>query len=498
MKFILFVLASFICSTSFSQVDTLFYDKDYKGVLLKDSCDYWRVADYENKVFVDYYNTGEVKAKGQFSYIDRQSDLDSKFEGTYFEFYKTGVLEGYCDFKDGRLEGECATYFPDGNVKEVGMYKDWKKEGLFFVYNEPGGTSSTEFYINDERCDCFSEPYRVMMALKGERFESDYIPNIDISHDKKKYRRFDKYIRAFDLTKHLLDKNGVEDASDFWNVLLSSNPSYQSFYSKDLSIKTQNRIQTFKLKSELKSEIFNDYPTLFCTIEDSLLYDDFIRFFQGDNPIKYIKSIRLDASETKNAFVYPDGTICITSSLFYSLKPEELLGILAHEMAHYVLEHALISCFKVEKRERNNRIAAAVLSSVNVIAHASIQANGGINSEDQEEYWDNVNKQTELFFKSFDVMSERYKYRYSREQEMEADIVAYRFLQYMGYNPRHYINALGKILDFDISNPSIEGIEALSYDYHDKDEYSTHPSILERCVMLEYIDLYDKNRQSLE
>ena len=52
MKFILFVLASFICSTSFSQVDTLFYDKDYKGVLLKDSCDYWRVADYENKIFL--------------------------------------------------------------------------------------------------------------------------------------------------------------------------------------------------------------------------------------------------------------------------------------------------------------------------------------------------------------------------------------------------------------------------------------------------------------
>ena len=130
MKFILFVLASFICSTSFSQVDTLFYDKDYKGVLLKDSCDYWRVADYENKVFVDYYNTGEVKAKGQFSYIDRQSDLDSKFEGTYFEFYKTGVLEGYCDFKDGAYNRH------QTNARVIDFYEDSSDQLESILKNE--------------------------------------------------------------------------------------------------------------------------------------------------------------------------------------------------------------------------------------------------------------------------------------------------------------------------------------------------------------------------
>ena len=221
------------------------------------------------------------------------------------------------------------------------------------------------------------------------------------------------------------------------------------------------------------------------------MYHDFIKFLQGTDPIKPIKHIYLINGEEKNAFVLPDGTICLTIPLFYELKPIEVLGILAHEMAHYILDHALIADFAVEKRENINKAIAAAFIGINIGLSASVQAQGGVKSEESKSYWDNVQNNNDAVWSAFDNASVLYNFKYSREQEIEADIVAYRFLQYLGYDPKHYMKALGKLIGFDINNPSKEGIEALSIDYASPTKYSDHPSILERCLILEYIAQFD-------
>lgn len=481
-----------------AQIDTLYYDSDYNGVMTKESCEYWRVADYSSHTFTDYYNTGEVKSKGKFSFIDKKNDLETRFEGEFVEFYKNGDVEGCYEFKDGMLNGRGVTYFPSGKIRESGFYKDWEKHGLFEVRNSPNDSIELAFYVNDKRSDFLSEPYRIMMALRGGVFDNRFGVNFEKGKYKKEYKAFDKYLGYFDSTKDSLGNTAMTDASVFWNTLIQTNPNYRKFHSKEPSKKVLEKVSSFRLDASKASGVYSSHPRLFEYYDDKFLCEDFISFFQGSDPIKPVKSVRLEGGNSKNAFVFPDGTICITLPLFYELSAVELLGVLAHEMAHYTLDHAIVSKFKVEKREKENRVAAAILAGINTFASAYVQANGGVKQEDSKEYWDNVSKNNLAFLTGFDKMTERFGYRYSREQEMEADMIAYRFLQYMGYDPRSYIRALEKIIGFDRENPTPESIEALSRDYHSKDKYSDHPSILERCMMLEYIELYDKERNALK
>lgn len=48
----------------------------------------------------------------------------------------------------------------------------------------------------------------------------------------------------------------------------------------------------------------------------------------------------------------------------------------------------------------------------------------------------------------FDYRSELSKFKYSREKEIEADIMAYRFMEFSGMDPKEYINALCKLVGF--------------------------------------------------
>lgn len=58
-------------------------------------------------------------------------------------------------------------------------------------------------------------------------------------------------------------------------------------------------------------------------------------------------------SDEKNAFVCPDGTICVASSIVYEYSFQELFGILSHEMAHFVMEHSLQKNTRIGGRKRN-------------------------------------------------------------------------------------------------------------------------------------------------
>lgn len=41
--------------------------------------------------------------------------------------------------------------------------------------------------------------------------------------------------------------------------------------------------------------------------------------------------------------------------------------------------------------------------------------------------------------------AERFKFRYSRKDELQADILGFRYLQFLGYDPRSFLTMLEKI-----------------------------------------------------
>ena len=97
VKLIALVFGLFISIQSSGQIqtDTLYYDKDWKGVESKAFATYVRVfSDPNDEKFPkrcrDYYITGELQSEGEYISIDKYDDSKSVFNGEWTTYYKSG------------------------------------------------------------------------------------------------------------------------------------------------------------------------------------------------------------------------------------------------------------------------------------------------------------------------------------------------------------------------------------------------------------------------
>lgn len=120
---IILTLGLSVAISSIGQVktDTLYYDKNWKGVESKHFATYFRViADSENssfhKRFRDFYVTGELQSEGGYISIDKYDDSQSVFDGEWINYYKSGKVEQKGYRVKGKQEGEYIRYKEDGLI----------------------------------------------------------------------------------------------------------------------------------------------------------------------------------------------------------------------------------------------------------------------------------------------------------------------------------------------------------------------------------------------
>ncbi|MCD7722043.1 MAG: hypothetical protein LUI09_07420 [Prevotellaceae bacterium] len=133
---------------SFGQVslDTLYYDKDLKGVNSMAFATYYRVIDKSEddsfrKVYRDYYPSGALAEEGCYTYIDKYDDAKSRFDGECVTYSSSGNVLLRRSYNDGVLDGEYVKYSLDGDVLKHAYYKDGLLDGLY-----------TEYSVDDDRC----------------------------------------------------------------------------------------------------------------------------------------------------------------------------------------------------------------------------------------------------------------------------------------------------------------------------------------------------------
>ena len=185
--------------------------------------------------------------------------------------------------------------------------------------------------------------------------------------------------------------------------------------------------------------------------------DDCTPFVTGDledslsiylnNPIRQIRELRIYPSTSINAFATPYGDIYMTSSLVDRCFSSEqlLLGICAHEMTHYICQHSLMELWQTYRKERNNRIWGGIVAGLYMAGMAATTIAGsvmGYSSYENNNYNNNYGKTAFQLFSSIADASHYYQFKYSRAQEIEADIAAYRFCEAIGIGGYSYIMAL--------------------------------------------------------
>ena len=142
-----------LTSYSNTKLDTLYYDKDWKGVSNKAFASFYRVIDSNNdngfkKNFRDYYITGELQAEGGYVSIDKYDDSKSVFTGEWCTYYKSGKTERKGFRNDGIDEGDFYEYYENGLVKFHANFNKGELNGIATTFSEDGSACRQDEYDN--------------------------------------------------------------------------------------------------------------------------------------------------------------------------------------------------------------------------------------------------------------------------------------------------------------------------------------------------------------
>lgn len=182
-----------------------------------------------------------------------------------------------------------------------------------------------------------------------------------------------------------------------------------------------------------------------------------------------------------NAAACPNGAILICKGLIDNVSFDELVAVIAHELNHFVNKHSQQELYAVAKKEQSNKFWAGVGAAMTGVAAGVNAYYGGMAGQSQE----TINKSTQNFtnligeiYEASEKATVNFKFRYSREEEIESDIAAYRFLQAIGKDPQKMIDVI------DILS-KIEGVGVTS------DKHDDHPTAIVRKKILQSIKEYD-------
>lgn len=138
---------------SAQKVDTLYYDKDFKSVEIKEFASYVRFAYYPKdinakKLSRTYYITGELLAECGFISIDKNDESKCIFDGEAINYYKNGKTKMLCFYRNGAVEGTQINYYENGNKQSEANFKDNIPNGKLTTYKENGNIDFSCDMIN--------------------------------------------------------------------------------------------------------------------------------------------------------------------------------------------------------------------------------------------------------------------------------------------------------------------------------------------------------------
>lgn len=231
------------------------------------------------------------------------------------------------------------------------------------------------------------------------------------------------------------------DKNDFWQgwQLSTDLVSYYEKKGYQESLRKEQAQEADDYVRELeKSKLFYDDAA----VEDyvqclllSIIPEQMAVYREGVPQVGVLKS------PSPDMLMLANNTLLVSTGLLSTLDTEEeLYALLTREVAHYVLDHAIITVNKNLARARRAEFWGSVVDGV-------VAATEEILYERYDYYVPG------MFFATNDVVqalvNDRIRNRmgldYSEKQEEEADVVAMQFLKLMGRNSDALISALGKI-----------------------------------------------------
>ena len=276
-----------------------------------------------------------------------------------------------------------------------------------------------------------------------------------------------KVINKFD-APYLRKASGFRNPTDFWNNIIANDKNVEKYND---AVKENNKTLYEAYNAlvlyDKQTQTYEYTTTEYNDVVNRLVDDLGIGELASKNPVKVI----MDG--TINASMDYTGQMRIYKGCFMNLTYNELLAVCAHEMAHYSCAHVMTSVWKTAKKQKKNRLWAEIGAGLMIGAAAAASGYGAYNGQDVSHFNSIIANSDILFgaaYANADDATIRYKYRYNRNEESEADIIAYRFMEQMGYGGENVLSLLKKIKKLYGDTPA--------------GKYDDHPTILFRTQVI--------------
>jgi beta-barrel assembly-enhancing protease len=265
-----------------------------------------------------------------------------------------------------------------------------------------------------------------------------------------------------------IDFNAV-NLDDFWIIKALENDVYASMVKYGFQ---------YDLRTEMETDM-DDYIT-YLENNDLILHDSYLENYMHSLALRIFPgrltdgrsggfSVKIIKDTNPNASVYSNGTMLISSGLLSLVESEEeLIAVLAHEIAHFVLDHSVINRNAAIRRQKRAEFWADVLIGVAAVAD---------NYESQrnpyhirgELTWSVAVISTAIA----DMVTEHMGMKFSREQEIVADKVAAEVISFVGMNPDAFSSVLIKLKELHSSTGNVQALQG-----------GSHPNVQERISRL--------------
>lgn len=270
----------------------------------------------------------------------------------------------------------------------------------------------------------------------------------------------------------------IDNIEKVWDKNLLIGGTYTNLLTKGLQYELRNElnneateyINTLSTYDRFfDDEYFEDYIyTLINKIHTGILRDK----RPGNIFIKIIKD------PEPNAFALPNGCLIISTGLLSTIQSEdELVGILAHEIAHFALDHQILNYNKEIDRKKR----AEFWSTFATVIAASADAYLTVNNNNHVPGI--LTASTAVFASAFsDEITNRLGVKYNQNQEIEADKASKEILEVLEYDKLGLSSALLKIKNYCI----------ITGNYLALSGSGTHPSLDTRIRVLGKVENLEK------
>lgn len=270
-----------------------------------------------------------------------------------------------------------------------------------------------------------------------------------------------KLIEKYDVADTVLN---APSAEAFWTLLQLTDNEYRKTY-KSINSKGDKDIKRDMEDLITNSDFyFRNVPT------DPSLYAlaEHMIDFSGIRAVNPLAILTITEEPDIAMWGYPNGYLFFTHPMLRELGNDSIAAqaILTAEAAHYVLQHAYAHA-KWEKSRKKRGLWGKILGVI-----ASVTA-GYVLEEMSDGYFPGVEFGTTVAIAiAYSETPQRYQMLYTPDQIYQADIIAYRFMEWCGYGGQTYISALEKV-GYDL-----DATQAYSKD---------NPTIVSRLGLLRYL-----------